>query len=239
MRTKNIIIQTRRHVTLILGFTLLGLAVGVFAQDERQSPAQNPPSQITLENPKTTEINKLNSTYPLVPGDKIRFRIADDPKLNETKEELVVSALGLVDFPVSQGYNVIVQLPVSGKTLKQVSEEITARLNAEYYFNTQVSLQLVSQTTRTGVAHFHGSARGPISLEPGVPKTLSQALIEIGWDEFANLKKVKIQRRDPETNKPIDIEVNVYDILQKNKQELDVLLIDGDRIHVPERSFLF
>jgi len=56
---------------------------------------------------------------------------------------------------------------------------------------------------------------------------------------MANLKKVKLQRKDPVTGANKTVEVNVDKILKTNARNLDIKLQDGDCIEVPAKNILF
>lgn len=187
------------------------------------------------------ETDDVASGYQLVQLDQIRFLIAEDPKTSQERDRslLIVNSLGVIEFPVSQGYPDSIPLFVRGKTIDQVREEIKARLEAEYYQKATVTIQLLTQQQRPGTALFHGAVKGTVTINPGEQKTLKEAILELGYNEYANLKRVRIQRVDPETEEPATIDVNVKEILDDNKVENDVILLDGDVVHVPERSFVF
>ena len=81
--------------------------------------------------------------------------------------------------------------------------------------------------------------RGTIELFPSEQKMLSAAIIQLGYNEFADLKKVKLHRIDPATGENKTTTVDVKDILKTNDRSKDVILQDGDRVEVPERGFVF
>ena len=179
------------------------------------------------------------ANYRLVPQDKLRFRIEQDPAKDLETPDLLVSALGYVSFPVGRGHNTVVTLEVRGKTLSEVVSELKTLLEADYYHAATLQLELIDQSKRFGRAIFFGSVRGAVQLRPGDPTTVSEAILQLGYDEYANLKKVKINRVDQETRRSKTIEVDVYSVLKKGNRRNDVVLQDGDRVEVPEKGILF
>jgi len=92
----------------------------------------------------------------------------------------------------------------------------------------------------SGTVIFVGPAmRGRVGIPPGVIKTLSEAVLELPADNYANLKKVEVERYDPVTKVTTTIKVDVYSILFKKQREKDIALKDGDRVKIPERTFIF
>lgn len=175
-------------------------------------------------------------TYRLAAADKLRYSIDEDPVQSATATELVVTPLGDVSFQVSRGYDAIIVLNVRGKKLEEVKRELKTRLDAEYYRDAQVSLQLVSPSLRIGQVQFYNMVRGTVKLIPGETKYVSDGILELNYNDFADLKRVKLYRLDS-TNKQPRI-INVKKVLEGDRSQ-DVILKDGDRIEVPERGLLF
>lgn len=189
--------------------------------------------------PNPGPVSDSLASYRLVPQDKLRCRIAQDPAKDLDVPDLLVSALGYVSFPVTRGHNTVVTLEVRGKTLAEVQRELRGRLEEDYYHTATVQLELIDQSKRFGRAIFFGSVRGAVQLRPGEPTTVSEAILQLGYDEFANLKKVKINRLNPETRRSQTIDVDVYSVLKRGNRRNDIVLQDGDRIEVPEKGILF
>jgi ankyrin repeat protein len=82
------------------------------------------------------------------------------------------------------------------------------------------------------------AARGNfIHLMPQKPTTLLRGLYEVGLTEFANTRKIKLSRRDPQT-KNLRITEHNLELIKKGEAE-DPVLQDGDQIEVNERSMVF
>lgn len=178
-------------------------------------------------------------SYLLRPQDKLVFRLEEDPVRATEAETLIVSALGQIYFPISRGFDERISIEASGKTVAQVEVEIRGKLEENYYQKATVKLALVDQSRRFGQALFMGAVRGPVPLTPGENVTLAEAIVRLGYSEFANLKKVEVYRLDAKTKKEYPADVIDVDAILKGNRSKDIPLQDGDRIVVPEKKFLF
>jgi hypothetical protein len=178
-------------------------------------------------------------TYRLAAADKLRFSIEEDPIQSASATELVVTPLGDVSFPVSRGFDAIIVLNVRGKKLEEVKRELKTRLDAEYYHDAQVSLQLVNPSIRIGQVQFFNMVRGVVKLIPGETKYVSDGILELNYNDFADLRKVKLYRQDSTNKQPRILIIDVKKVLEGGDRTQDVILKDGDRVEVPERGWIF
>ncbi|MDX1952118.1 MAG: polysaccharide biosynthesis/export family protein [Verrucomicrobiota bacterium] len=176
------------------------------------------------------------AAYQLAPMDKLSILIQEDPAPGKATE-LSVSALGDIVVPISRCCEESINLNVRGKTVEQVQKELTAELEKQYYAKATVQLKLVDPNRKKGQALFRGAVRGNIvQLEQGSRKTLWEALTEVGTTEFADLRKVKLDRVDPSTGQN-SITYHDMEAVNKGARDKDVELKDGDRITVKEKFF--
>lgn len=213
--------------TLTLWVAPLGLCL--FAAPVRAQEAQDeqPAAPATRE-------------HRLGPQDKVSYKVEEDPA--RAKEEIVtVSALGELRLRVSQGYDEFITVEAAGRTLAEVQDDVRKRLEQDYYHKATVRMSLADRAAAFGHVHFYGEAKGVIKLAPATEKKkLSEALIELGWTDFADLRKITVHRINPATGEREAIPVDALKILQpRGKTPEDFLLQDEDRVHVPERSLLF
>ena len=189
---------------------------------------------------ETTAPSPLSAViYRLGPQDKITYRVEEDPIKTGQPEALTVSALGELELPVSRGYDERIIVQANGRNLTEIKAEIKAKLENGYYKQATVHLRLVNQSRRVGQVLFYGKmVRGAIELFPNEPKMLSAAIIQLGYSDFADLKRVKLHRIDPATGTNQTTTVDVKSILKTNDRSKDILLQDGDRVEVLERNFL-
>lgn len=222
-----------RRITLLLSL-LLGPAIeGLMAQ-----AVQSTTSSAGAAAPNAL-MATATSDYKLGPQDKLTFQIEEDPVKTGPIETITVSALGDIQLPVSRGYDERIIVLAKGRTLKEIETEIKTKLEADFYKRATVHLRLVDQSRRVGQVLFYGMVRGTVELFPSEQKMLSAAIIQLGYNEFADLKKVKVHRIDPVTKESKTITVDVKEILKTNDRSKDVILQDGDRVEVLERGFVF
>jgi protein involved in polysaccharide export with SLBB domain len=189
----------------------------------------------------SSEIGSGSDSYQLVPKDQVLFRIGEDQ--NEAKfnapQLLEVTSQKQVHFPITRGMGETISINVTGKTLGTVREEIQKSLEAQYYKKATVRLALYDQSKSYGVVWFRGEVQGKYELKPGAATTLSEALMELRPGDFANLKKVKVDRFDPVTQQNKSVVINVKEILDRGTRTQDWKLEDGDRIYVPPKGINF
>lgn len=210
-------------------FKRLGLIFAVWAMGSASLPAQSNSVSSAL----------ADETPQLGPQDKLFYSIQEDPVKAGLPDEVYVNAQGDIHFRVSRGGEDTLTINVQGKTLAAVQLELKGKLEADYYHRATVDLKLKEQTRRVGQVLFTGSVRGNfIQLLPGETKTIFEGAYQVGLSEFANLKKVKLHRRNPQTQ---ETESRVIDLeaIRKGDRSKDVQLQDGDRIEVPEKSIVF
>ncbi len=86
-----------------------------------------------------------------------------------------------------------------------------------------------------GRVQFFGEMSGQIELSAGRPTKLAEAILSLGkTSEYADLRKVKVQRTDGTT-----VVVDVRKVIRENRRDLDLDLRDGDRVEVPARTIIF
>ncbi|HYE33199.1 MAG TPA: hypothetical protein VEH27_17355 [Methylomirabilota bacterium] len=171
-------------------------------------------------------------------GDKLLYKVVEDPSNTPALEEVLVTPAGEAHFLVSRTHADIITMSVTNRTISEVRSELKRKLDQDFYQNATVTLRLKEQTVRSGQVLLFGSVRNSfVIIQPGEQKMLLEAILQAGPNEFANLKKVKLSRINPETGKLDMKTINVEDI--KKNPTKDIPVIDGDRIEVPERGIVF
>jgi len=212
--------RTRALLILVASWLpAAGLTLGL-----AQAPATNAP--LTAE------------TFRLGPQDKLSYHVEDDPAKAAEPDVVVVNALGNAAFRVTRGADLSINLNVAGKTLAEVREELKKKLDADYYQDAKVRLDLKETTPRFSQVLFIGKGtRGNVlQLPANEEKRIFEAVFQVGVNEWANLKKVKLIRVDPVTQKT---ETKVIDLeeIKKGNRANNIILQNGDIIDVPERFF--
>lgn len=189
----------------------------------------------------TKDLSSDANGYKLLLQDKVKYSIEEDPLRDADFPELIVTSLGFLNFPVSRVKgSPVVSVQAVGKTLGQIKSEVTAKLEEDFYHKATVSLQLTSKSERFGQVKFIGnSIKGMLKLNPGERKTLSEAIVEKGYTEYANLRRVLVWRQQEGTAKPKKVVVDIDSVLRKGRKDLDLILEDGDTVDVPEKGLVF
>lgn len=179
------------------------------------------------------------ATYLLNPQDKLIFNIDEDPSKTGEPEVISVNAIGEATFRITRGSDLAINLMVRGKTLEAVKKELKEKLDKEYYQNASVRLELKETSPRYGQVLFigKGSRGNMLQLVPGEEKRIFEAVFQVGVNEFANLKKVKLTRVDQTTQKTTTQIIDLEEI-KKGVRTNNVILQNGDIIDVPERGFV-
>ncbi|MEW6305541.1 MAG: hypothetical protein AB1705_18850 [Verrucomicrobiota bacterium] len=178
-----------------------------------------------------------SADYRLTFGDKVEFRIEEDPSKQANTRTLQVTALGDIRFPVSLDYDEQITIRAINRTLAEIEKEVKEKLEADYYHKATLHLRWVEQGQRPGRAIFNGSVRGFVPILPGQKTTLMEALMSLNPSEFVNLRSVELNRIDPTTGQNEKKIVDVEDILKNNRREKDVELRDGDLIRTKDKIF--
>lgn len=180
-----------------------------------------------------------SDSVQLEPGDRLRFRIKEDPAAPKQATALLVGALGDIEFPITAGGSTTVTLNLKAKTLGQARADLIKKLEEDYYVKATVELTVEDRTQKGGQVMIFGEVRASkIPLPPGEKRTILDVILDAGPTEFANLKKVKLLRLDPATKKSIPKIIDVEKI-KKGDENGNVYVLDGDKIEVPARSFNF
>lgn len=231
---------------------LVGMALaGVVSVGGLPAVAQNSPPGAAVADPGRSQGSLLSELtrptsavgsgseeirYELRAGDRLRYRIEEDPATGRDPMVVAVNTVGEASFPVSRESDIRVTLRVRGKTLGQVKEQLTERLLEEYYNRASVVLSLEEKILTPGKVQFFGEMRGTVPILPDQPAMfLSEQMLQMGVPDFANLRRVKIHRMDPVTQTPTVIEVDVRSIIKGGQRSKDVILQDGDRVEVLQK----
>jgi protein involved in polysaccharide export with SLBB domain len=193
------------------------------------------PTAFTVSNPTNPPATAADSSYvlddkyKLMPGDSVSFQIKEDrtnafPLLVAESSELEIPYIG--------------RLNVSGRTCKQLAEEVKGLLEKDYYHRATVIIGLNQRSKVLGTVYVFGPVRvpGPVLIPAGETFTASKAIMRAGgFMDFANKKEVKVVRKTATGN--TTFKVNMVNVLEKGNPEDDITLEPEDFIIVPQRAF--
>lgn len=175
-------------------------------------------------------------TYVLRTEDRLQFRIAEDPIPDRSPISVVVNSVGEASFPVSRDSDIRLNVRVRGKTLAEVRDELKRVLEQEYYRQATITLTLDDKKFSPGKAIFLGEVQGIVPIVPDEPaKMLAETVMSLRPSDYADLKRVKLHRMDPQTKATETRIIDVRRIIKENVRDEDVELQDGDRVEVPAK----
>jgi protein involved in polysaccharide export with SLBB domain len=181
----------------------------------------------------TVSMDVLDSNRPLARGDVLNFRIVED---KDPPVALRINDAGNIEVPY------IGTVSAAGKTPRELAFAVKSTLEREYYHNATVIISLDTAGERSaGLFYITGAVNGggPMEIPFNEKFTVSKAILRAGgFADFANERKVLVQRPKPDGTTET-ITVNVKEVLEKGRQDLDVEVLPNDLIRVPERLINF
>lgn len=181
----------------------------------------------------TVSMDVLDSARLLTRGDLINFRVVED---GDAPVGLRINDSGEIEVPY------IGTVRATGKTPRALAFEIKSLLERDYYHNATVIIGLDVEGQRpAGLIYLSGAVRsgGPMEIPFSERFTVSKAILRAGgFADFANQRKVKVTRARSDGGTDT-FTVDVREVIEKGRQDLDIELAPNDFILVPERLINF
>lgn len=138
-----------------------------------------------------------------------------------------VAADGTISMPL------IGDLTADGLTREQLKDSISKKLAACCFNNDpEVDVQVEKINSKRYFVYGGVGRAGEYPLIR--PTTIMDALSEVGgFRDFANTKKIRIQRTLP-SGQTTELKFNYKDVSTGKNMEQNILILNGDRIFVPE-----
>jgi len=213
---------------LLLGFVLL--AAGLVRSGWAANPGDNIP--VAQAVPITPDRDR-----PIGPGDTVSLEIVEDKAPPILKR---ISDTGDLDVPN------LGRVHAAGRTCADVAAQIKRQLEASLYYKATVKLAIEQiSAKRAGIAgkvFISGEVKltSPQELTPGETLTVSGAVVKAGGGTpFADLKNVKLTRKNKGGSGSTSFIINVRAVLEKGEMDKDRELMDGDYIFVPRKIINF
>lgn len=206
----------------------LGLVLGLSACSSH-SIAENNSLQKQLDQREVLSgIEKVrsSSSYTLQPGDLVEIQVFKEEDMTRT---LRLSGNGNVTFPLVGNVN------LAGNTLEEAEAKLAKKLTA-YLRNPQVSMLVKEYGNKT--VYVLGQVKNPSSIEipPEKALTVLEAISSVGgFTDIANTSKVRVLRMEDGKQKSMD--VDVAQITKQGNKSLDIALMPGDVVFVPQSMF--
>ena len=177
------------------------------------------------DQPASPQQVRETASYVIGPQDQLAITVYDEPDLSNRYR---VDDGGFITFPL------IARIAAAGLTVAEFEDRLKTTLANGYIRNPQVRVDIEQYRSRSVVVT--GSVRAPQKLTmTGSSMTLLEALALAGSPTADASNDVIVTRKRPNPAKPDDLEeirVNRRD-LELGRSGRDVLLRDGDIVHVP------
>jgi polysaccharide biosynthesis/export protein len=195
---------------------LLALLAGVAGRAAAQ-PGQNPP-------PASQPAPAPPESYIIGPQDNLSIIVTDETDLTGKYR---VDTDGTISMPYIQ------RVPVGGLTLAEAQAKITTLLQAGYFRNPQVRVEVDQFKARSVIVNGEVRTPGKVTL-PGATISLLEALILAGSPTTNAANEVIVIHQPKAGDAPVEpITVNRKD-LELGRAGRDVVLQDGDIVNVPQ-----
>jgi polysaccharide export outer membrane protein len=169
--------------------------------------------------------SRETASYVIGPQDQLSITVYDEPDLTNRYR---VDDAGFISFPL------ISRIAAAGLTIAEFEDRLRSTLANGYIRNPQVRVDVEQYRSRSVVVT--GSVRAPQKLTmTGSSMTLLEALALAGSPTADASNEVIVTRKKRDGGKPEELEeirVNRRD-LELGRSGRDVLLRDGDIVHVP------
>lgn len=221
------------------------------AQTAAQEAVTNaiPPGATNSVGTNTTTLDKIDAeARDLKAGDVLRFSVEQDPATAKLIQLVDITAAGEALFPVTKESDLYVKLSARGKKLADLRKEVKTLLDAEYYNDCAVKIDLEQIRSDPSIASPENSSKvtvfgvtsGSVLIREGETKTLTDLILGLGQlGPRAKLTEVRIRRMDPATKREVITEHDVKKLLKEGDRSKDPVLKDGDRVEIPEKVLQF
>lgn len=188
---------------------------------------------------RISSMESLDDSIPLRVGDRVSLRIVED---KDKTLSLLVQASGDIQAPH------LGLVRAKDLTCKKVAQYMKRELEKSYFQQATVivALEARQQTTQGPPQGDYFTVFGQVQRQgkyemlPDEGLTISQAILRAGgFSQFAKDKDVHIMRKVQSQAKPVEIKVNVNDIMKKGRLDKDIEIRPNDVIIVKEKWINF
>ncbi len=214
----------KRLLTYILVNTLLLAACSSSAPI--RTSADNAQAVNTQEVLQNLQQMRSSQSYRLQPGDLIEIQVFQEESMQRT---LRINSTGSITFPL------VGTLQFGGLSIEEAQASLVQALT-KYIKNPQVSILVTEYGNKT--VYVLGQVQKPaaIQIPPEKQLTVLEAITSVGgFTDIANTSKVRILRL--QEGKQIALDVDVAQITKQGNKSLDVPLLPGDVVFVPQSMF--
>ncbi len=167
-----------------------------------------------------------SGNYVLQAGDLVDIKVFMEPNMDRV---LRISSNGTVTYPL------VGNIRIGGYSVSDAEIQLAEKL--KYYIkNPQVSMLIKEYSNK--MVYVLGQVKKPseLSIPPEKTITVLEAITSVGgFTDIANTSKIKVLRMENGKQKSIDVDVNA--ITKQGKKSLDIELLPGDVVFVPQSMF--
>jgi polysaccharide export outer membrane protein len=174
--------------------------------------------------PYDKEPDPRKQEYVLGPSDVVKINVWKD---NELSGESVVRPDGAISLPL------IGDLRAAGRTPEQIRVEVTQRL-ATFIKDQSAVVTVAVSTINSYRFTVSGNVEHPGAFSANHYVTVSEAIVLAGGpNKYGSPEDTIIIRQDPTTHGQKLIPINYPEILTGRRPEMDLVLMAGDNVVVP------
>jgi protein involved in polysaccharide export with SLBB domain len=211
-----------RSVPAFVRHVLIAAASLLFAGAGTVVSAQSPPQAPVSMGHKNLHYNDLR------PGDHLNFQILED---GDPPVQLVINNDGMVDIPY------LGDVSTTGLTADRFSRLVKDQLDKSFYKSATVHISLKDRPEKSsnhGRVFISGEVHrvGMVEIDKSEPNTVGKVILTNGGlGDFADARKIKIFRTDPTGTVQSQV-VDLHEVIEKGRLDLDVPIYDGDFVVV-------
>ncbi len=185
--------------------------------------------------PTGRNMDALDDKQKLAVGDRVSFRVLED---QEEPKALTITDAGELDVPE------LGLIAAAGKTCKQLAFEIKPKLEATTYYHATViiGIDLLNKTMSGRRLYVGGQVvrAGPQEIPAGETWTVTKAIMRAGgFTPYADRKGVRLVRAGANGARGQTFTLNVLEVWEKGRTELDLPVQPEDLVYVPTRAVNF
>lgn len=187
-----------------------------------EAPQTNVPQEIA----QGIEQIRQSNAYILQPGDLLEIKVFMEDQMDRTQR---ISGSGNITFPL------VGHIHIAGYTVAEAETRLSDALKT-YLKNPQVSMLIKEYGNKT--VYVLGQVQKPAAIEipPEKPLTVLEAITSVGgFTDIAATGKVRVLRMENGRQKAIDVDVT--QITKQGNKMMDIPLLPGDVVFVPQSMF--
>lgn len=191
---------------------------------QKQGPV--PDGDVSGEISRGIEQVRTSSAYILQAGDLLEIQVFMEDDMART---LRISGSGAITFPL------VGNIHIAGYTVAEAETRLAEALKT-YLKNPQVSMLIQEYGNKT--VYVLGQVKEPAAIEipPEKPLTVLEAITSVGgFTDIANTSRVRVLRMENGVQKALDVDVS--QITKQGSKNLDIPLLPGDVVFVPQSMF--